>query len=224
MSKRAQGRGGSIRARNEARILVAAEAVFAEAGFQGATTAAIAVRAKLPKANLHYYFGTKQALYRAVLANILDLWLGALDAIRPDRQPAEALRDYISSKMHWSRQRPNASKVFANEILHGAPQLGGYLAKDLRRRVAQKAVVLRRWTRQGLMDPVDPVHLVFTLWAMTQHYADFEMQVRAVLGRRRLTEADYTAATDTIVKLVLDGCGVTSGPPRKTGQGLNRSP
>jgi TetR/AcrR family transcriptional regulator len=224
MNKPADGKGGSIRARNEARILVAAEAVFAEAGFHGATTAAIAARAKLPKANLHYYFGTKRALYRAVLANILDLWLGALDAIRMDRQPADALGDYIKSKMHWSRHRPNASKVFANEILHGAPQLGGYLAKDLRRRVEQKAAVLKHWARLGLMDPIDPVHLVFTLWAMTQHYADFEMQVRAVLGRRRLTDADFAAATDTIVRLVLNGCGVAPPPARKARQGLSRSP
>ena len=209
MAKRADGRGNnSIRARNQARILVAAEAVFAEAGFHGATTAAVAARARLPKANIHYYFGTKRALYRAVLANILDLWLGALDAIDVDRQPADALADYIRDKMYWSRSRPNASKVFANEILHGAPQLGGYLARELRRHVDQKAAVLKHWTRRGLMDAVDPVHLVFTLWAMTQHYADFEVQVRAVLGRKRLTDADFAAATDTIVKLVLDGCGI----------------
>jgi len=209
MAKRKDGKGNnSIRARNEARILVAAEAVFAEAGFHGATTASIAVRARLPKANIHYYFGTKRALYRAVLANILDLWLGALDAIDVDRQPADALGDYIRDKIYWSRSRPNASKVFANEILHGAPQLGGYLANELRRRVDQKAAVLRSWARRGLMDPVDPVHLIFSLWAMTQHYADFEVQVRAVLGRKRLTDADFARAADTIVKLTLDGCGI----------------
>jgi TetR/AcrR family transcriptional regulator len=208
MVKRSAERGGSIRARNQARILVAAEASFAETGFRGATMAAIAARAKLPKANLHYYFGTKHALYRAVLTNILDLWLGAFDALRKDRHPADALADYIRHKIYWSRTRPNASKVFANEILHGAPQLGGYLAKELRQRVEQKAAVLRHWARLGLMEPVDPVHLVFTLWAMTQHYADFEVQVRAVLGRRRLGEADFDTATKTIVRLVLDGCGI----------------
>ncbi|HKU96368.1 MAG TPA: TetR family transcriptional regulator C-terminal domain-containing protein [Vineibacter sp.] len=210
MAKQAAGQGGSIRARNQARILVAAEAVFAEAGFQGATTAAIAARAKLPKANLHYYCGTKRALYRAVLANILDLWLGALDAIDRERHPVEALDDYIRGKMYWSRTRPNASKVFANEILHGAPQLGSYLANDLRRRVAQKAAVFKHWASRGLMAPVDPVHLLFNLWAMTQHYADFEVQVRAVLGRKRLSDADFAAATDAIVKMTLAGCGVDS--------------
>src|SRR5690242_9006825 len=52
------------RASIEARILAAAESVFAETGFSGATTAEIAKRAGVPKANLHYYFKTKTDLYR----------------------------------------------------------------------------------------------------------------------------------------------------------------
>lgn len=208
MARPATVDGGRIRKRNIARILEAAEGVFAESGFRGATTAAIAARAGLPKANLHYYFRTKKALYRAVLDNILELWLGAFDQIRPERDPAEALGDYIAAKIYWSRTRPNASKVFANEVLHGAPILGGFLARELRARVEEKAAILRRWMAQGRMRPVDPVHLVFAIWAMTQHYADFEVQVRAVLGRGRLGEADYAAAAGTITALVLDGCGI----------------
>jgi len=208
MAVRSVLEGGRIRKRNVALILEAAEGVFAESGFRGATTASIAARAGLPKANLHYYFRTKKALYRAVLANILELWLEAFDAIRADRDPAEALTDYIAGKMYWSQTRPNASKVFANEMLHGAPILGGFLAKELRARVEEKAAIIRHWISRGRMRPVDPVHLVFTIWAMTQHYADFEVQVRAVLGRSRLSEADYRAAAATITALVLDGCGI----------------
>src|SRR5271165_2038173 len=107
---------GDIREANEARLLEAAETVFAERGFSGATTASIAARARLPKANLHYYFRTKEALYRAVLANVLALWLDELDRFAPEREPAEVLAEYITAKMRWSKTRPNASKVFANEI------------------------------------------------------------------------------------------------------------
>jgi len=66
---------GQIRQNNEALIMAAAERIFAGAGFGGATMAAIAEEAGLPKANLHYYFGSKQALYRAVLARTLQGWL-----------------------------------------------------------------------------------------------------------------------------------------------------
>jgi TetR/AcrR family transcriptional regulator len=205
----ANGRG-RIRESNESRLLKAAEIVFAERGFRGATTAEIATRARLPKANLHYYFRTKAELYRAVLGNVLELWLDELDRFTPEREPAEAIADYIAGKLHWSRVRPHASKVFANEILHGAPFLDSYLARDLRRRVEQTAKVIRRWIRNGKLRPIDPKHFIFQLWAATQHYADFDVQVRAVLGRRKLGERDFAAATANITALVLDGCRVRS--------------
>jgi TetR/AcrR family transcriptional regulator len=197
---------GRIRESNEQRLLKAAETVFAERGFSGATTAAIAARARLPKANLHYYFRTKAELYRAVLANVLELWLDELDRFTPDREPAEAIADYVAGKLHWSRARPNASKVFANEILHGAPFLESYLARDLLQRVEQKAKVIRQWIKRGKLRPVDPKHFIFQLWASTQHYADFEVQVRAVLGRKRLDERDFAAAAANITGLILKGC------------------
>ena len=49
-------------------ILDAAEWVFAENGFHGATTRAIGERAQANAALIHYYFGSKEALYEAVVA------------------------------------------------------------------------------------------------------------------------------------------------------------
>jgi TetR/AcrR family transcriptional regulator len=207
---------GRIRQANVARILDAAERVFAENGFAGATMAQIAAAAGLPKANLHYYFGTKEALYRALLEDILALWLDAADAIVPEQDPAEALGRYIRAKMAHSQSRPFASKVFANEVLHGAPHLRGYLALELRRRVEDKALVIEEWIARGLMDPIDPRHLFFSLWAMTQTYADFDVQIRAVLGVQALGEKEFSIATETVVTLILKGCGVVQG---QTGQG-----
>ncbi|SJZ74017.1 transcriptional regulator, TetR family [Enhydrobacter aerosaccus] len=197
---------GAIRESNEMRLLQAAETVFAARGFSGATTAEIATRAKLPKANLHYYFRTKAELYRAVLANVLELWLDELDRFTSDREPTEAIAEYVAAKLNWSRKRPNASKVFANEVLHGAPFLKAYLSNDLRRRVEDKSEVVRHWIAQGKMRPLDPKHFFFQLWAVTQHYADFDVQVRAVLGRGRLTDQDFATAAENITALILHGC------------------
>jgi TetR/AcrR family transcriptional regulator len=199
------GERGQVREANETRLLDAAETIFAKSGFSGATTAAIAARAKLPKANLHYYFRTKEELYRAVLANVLGLWMDELDRFTPEREPAEVFAEYIAAKMRWSQTRPNASKVFANEILHGAAFLDGYLSRDLRQRVERYADVVRYWIKAGKMAPIDPTYLVFQLWAMTQHYADFEVQVRAVLGRDKLGDIEFAAASENIVTLVLRG-------------------
>jgi TetR/AcrR family transcriptional regulator len=201
--------GGRIRQATMAHILTTAEQVFADSGYEGASMSRLAKAAGLPKPNLHYYFGSKHALYAAVLQNILTLWLDATDHILPERDPADALSAYIRAKMAHSRSRPHASKVFANEVLHGAPELRSYLGLELRRIVDEKAKVLEAWAARGLMDRVDARHLFFAMWAMTQTYADFEVQIRAVLGVRELDDAAFETARQTVTRLVLRGCGVT---------------
>jgi TetR/AcrR family transcriptional regulator len=199
---------GLIRQTNEALILDAAEKVFARAGFGGATMAAIAQVSGLPKANLHYYFGSKDELYREVLARILQDWLAPAEAITPEADPKTAIEAYIRAKMVLSAQRPHASKVFANELLHSAPVVKTLLATELRDLVTAKSSVLQGWIDAGRMAPVNPVHLFFTLWAATQTYADFDVQVCAVLGRPELTAQDHSQATEHVVSLLLRGCGL----------------
>ena len=208
------GRGADIRAKglirqaNRELILAAAERIFARAGFNGASMGAIAEASGLPKSNLHYYFGSKQALYREVLARTLHDWLVPLDSIQPEADPRTALASYIRAKMAMSAERPDASRVFANEVLHGAPVLGELMRDELRAMVEKKAAVIDGWAAAGRMAAVDATHLFFTLWAATQTYADFEVQVCAVLGRERLNAADHQRATEHVVTLVLRGCGL----------------
>lgn len=199
---------------NLARILKAAETVFAEKGFGGATMAEIAEKASLPKANLHYYFGTKGELYRAVLADILSVWLTPMSAISSEADPAEALADYVRAKMAASWQRPYASKVFANEVLHGAARIESFLSDDLRRLVDEKAAVLEGWMAAGRMAPVDPRLFFFMVWALTQHYADFDVQVRLVLGRKRLHQADFDHITAEVTRMVFRAAGLTDSGER----------
>lgn len=203
-----EARKGLIRQANEARILGAGERVFARAGFNGATMAAIADEAGLPKANLHYYFGSKLDLYRAVLARTLHDWLVPLDGLTPDADPHEALERYIRAKMAMSAQRPDASRVFANELLHGAAVVGDLMRSELRDTVRKKAAVIDGWIAARRMAAVDSTQLFFTIWAATQTYADFDQQVRAVLGRDELVAQDHERATEHVVALVLRGCGL----------------
>ncbi len=199
-----QTRGDSAR---EA-LLGAAERVFARAGFNGATTAAIAEAAGVPKANLHYHFGSKHELYHEVLARTLHDWLVPMDSLVAGAEPRTALAAYIRAKMAMSAERPDASRVFANELLHGAPVLGELMRTELRAMVKKKAQVIEGWIEAGRMAPVDATHLFFTIWAATQTYADFDVQVRAVLGRARLNGRDHERAAEHVVTLVLRGCGL----------------
>jgi TetR/AcrR family transcriptional regulator len=204
------GAKAHIRQANEALILQAAERVFAGAGFAGATMAAIAEASGLPKANLHYYFGSKKELYRAVLDRTLRGWLEPTHGITPDADPRTALEGYIRDKMRMAIERPHASRVFANELLHGATEIHDLLATTLRALVAEKAAVIDLWVSQGRMAPVDSTHLFFSIWSATQTYADFDVQIRAVLGKTELTPDDHERATRHVVSLVLRGCGLSA--------------
>jgi TetR/AcrR family transcriptional regulator len=211
-ARRSQSGGGRGKSRNgaaqEATILEAAERVFAGAGFGGATMAAIAAAAGLPKPNLHYYFGSKRALYRAVLERTLGEWLVPMDSIVAGAEPRAALECYIREKMRQSFSRPYASRVWANELLHGAPELRGTLVRTLRPLVRRKAAVIEQWIAEGRMAPLDGMQLFFTIWAATQTYADFEVQICAVLGRARLDRTAQEKATQHVVSLILRGCGL----------------
>jgi TetR/AcrR family transcriptional regulator len=199
----------SIRQASRKHILAATEKVFAKHGFEGATMAQLAAAAGLPKSNLHYYFRTKEGLYRAVLEGILALWLEDATAwIVPERHPLDGLAGYVRAKMTHSRLRPDASRIFAGELLRGAPHIMLYLGVELRHRVTELARVIAGWSADGLMDPINPVHLLFNIWAMTQTYADFDVQIRAVLGKVATDDAEFAVATETVVALVLKGSGV----------------
>jgi TetR/AcrR family transcriptional regulator len=203
----ARNRKGAIRQANEAKILRAAERVFARAGFAGAAIADIAKLASVPKANLHYYFKSKRALYRAVLDNILHLWLAETDSIRADAEPRDAIEQYVRAKMRFSWKYPDASRVFANEVIHGAQEIGNFLRTGLRDLVTQKSRMIDDWIDDGRMAPVDPRHLFFMIWAATQTYADFSAQIDAVLGTRRARANDLAFAEEQVVSVILRGCG-----------------
>jgi TetR/AcrR family transcriptional regulator len=197
---------GRLRRARVAQILHAAEQVFAGKGFDGTTTSDIAVMADMPKANVHYYFGTKEKIYRAVLDNILELWLDEADYwITPDRSPRDAFSGYIHAKIASARERPEASRIYATELLRGAPHIKEYLHLSLRSRVAGLVTVINGWAAAGKIRAVDATHLLFCIWAMTQTYADFAVQIGAVLGKPALDEQVFKTAVQTITAMVING-------------------
>lgn len=196
------------RRETERAILTAAEKVFAEAGFGGATMQLIADMAGLPKANLHYYFPTKEALYRRVVQEIFEIWLRAAEVFDGAQSPAEGISAYIDAKMEISRRHPHGSKVWASEVMHGAPVIQDYLETTLRDWTAGRAAVIRRWIDAGAMAPVDPDHLLYMLWATTQHYADFGHQIETLNGGRPLSDAQWQAAKDSVKGIILRGIGL----------------
>ena len=187
-----------IQHQNQAVILKAALEVFSTYGYRGATVDQIADKAGLSKPNLLYYFRRKEDIYIAVLEQTLDEWLKPLRMLDVDGDPITELTRYISEKLDMSFANPSASRLFANEILHGAPHIQKFLKGPLRELVEEKVKVICRWISDGKIRPVDPPHFIFAIWAVTQHYADFSTQVEAVLG-----SADRKAQVKQVVADIL---------------------
>ena len=200
---------GKIRERNSENILSAAEQEFVLHGFKGTSMQAIADRAGVPKANIHYYFKNKANLYRTLLQNILGVWNEELADISPDSEPADVLERFIRTKVRLSYTHPNASKIFAMEIIQGAPYLKDHISVDMRHWVREKTTVMQSWIDQGRMRAVDPTHLIFLIWSSTQHYADFETQVLEVTNKRQYEEQDIVHIGDFLVDVILTGCGLS---------------
>lgn len=205
MADDAAGTGGltRIQARNRAAILEAGLQVFSEKGFRGATLDEIARTARLSKPNLLYYFPSKEALHLALLEGLLDAWLAPLEALDPEGEPVAEVMAYVRRKLDLAREAPRESRLFAGEVLRGAPHLRPILGGRLRELVAAKAAVLRRWMDQGRLARLSPEHLIFSIWALTQHYADFEVQVRAVLGEGRDPHAEAAVFLETLYRRLL---------------------
>jgi TetR/AcrR family transcriptional regulator len=188
-----------IQEANRRILLEAALDVFSAYGFRGTTIDQIAEKAGMSKPNLLYYFKRKQDIYVSVLEETLEEWLKPLHELDPQGDPVEELRRYITRKIEMSSKKPEASRLFANEILHGAPAIKAFLTTSLKTLVDDKAGVIRQWVSEGRLAPIDPYHLIFMIWATTQHYADFDVQVRAILGN----QVDRQGFTDQVAQAVL---------------------
>ena len=198
----------TARDRKERQIIRATEKLVATRGFHGTRMDDIARAAKLPRPNLYYYFPSKRAIYRRILTELRADWIKAFEQITADREPREAIGDYIRVKIEYSRKHPVPSKVFAMEVILGSDMLTEEENNQIRALTGEKCAVVEQWMDEGKMDRLDPRHFFFLLWGATQYYADFEQQIKNILGVRRLTAAQFQTGVATATQIVLKGCGL----------------
>ncbi len=197
-----------IQEMNRGRLLDAALAEFSRHGYSGTTLERIAGAAGMSKSNLLYYFTSKSAIYEKSLEHILDVWLAPLRLLDPDGDPATELSGYILHKMRTSRQSPDASRLFANEVMSGAPRIRRVLEVDLKQLVEAKISVIQTWIASGKIKPVEPLHLILSIWAITQHYADFQTQILAMTGKDLNDEDFRREAENSALSMVLSSLGL----------------
>lgn len=201
-----------IQEEKEELILEAALEVFSQRGFHGSTIDQIAEVAGMSKPNLLYYFRTKEAMHRALIDRVLENWLEPLQAFDAEGDPEQEIRSYIRRKLEMARDFPRESRLFANEILQGAPHIMAVLEGPLKELVDEKAEVIRAWIASGKVRDCDPHHMIFSIWSTTQHYADFDVQVKAVLGAGREETDRFEEAAGFLEGLFVSGLIVKPVP------------
>ncbi len=186
------------------RIREAATAEFAEHGLRGTTTQSIADRAELTKTKLHYYIAGKEELYEEVIDEIIGIWAEIFDESAINREPEAVLRDYIDRKVKFSLEHPDKVKLFANEVMRDAGMLQDHWVRsreDVRRAVS----LVEGWIADGRIRRIDPVLLLFHIWAMTEYYAVMAKQVRFFLELEDEKPVDAEHVSSEIANVVLNG-------------------
>ena len=201
-------KAGKIREQNYKDIMDAATIVFAQHGYKGASIMDIANQAGLPKANVHYYFKSKSLLYAAVLEDIINQWNASFEVTEED-EPGPVLESYIMRKVRMSCENPLPSKLFASEMIAGAPYLDEYVRGTMRKWFRHKVQVINSWITQGKLRPLDAEHLIFMIWSSTQHYGDFEAQLLKLLNKGEYDNADIEHIGRFVAEMILTGCGLT---------------
>jgi TetR/AcrR family transcriptional regulator len=171
-----------VQVKNRTTILAAALEVFSQHGFRGTTLDQIAAEANMSKPNLIYYFPSKEDIFVTLLSQHMDQWLAPLREIDPEGEPLDQILRYVQRKVQMSRDMPRESRLFANEVVQGAPRMRAHLSDDLQVLFSEKRTLFALWMDQGKLSKVDPEHLIYSIWATTQHYADFEAQITVLSG------------------------------------------
>ena len=197
-----------IRARNQDRILRAAEEEFVLKSYRGATMQGIADRAGLPKANIHYYFKNKKNLYKVVLRSIIQEWNEGLVTMTVDSDPKTVIEKFVRTKLHQAFAHPNRHKLFAVEVISGAPHLHDFMSTTMQEWALDKVQVMKIWHEQGKISVADPLQLLILVWATTQRYAEFETEIIGLMGKTAYDKDDETRAAEFLVPFILRGCGL----------------
>jgi TetR/AcrR family transcriptional regulator len=185
-----------VREENERALLEAAEGVFAEQGFQ---------RAGVPKANLHYYFPTKETLYRSVIERVLTAWLAAASSFDASEDPRVALSAYIGAKMDLAREMPLATRIWSAEVMRGAPMIQDFIETTLTDWVASREQVVKSWIAEGKLKTIEPKFLFYMIWATTQQYANAAHEMATLNMGQPLDDKAFERAKTEVIEIILRG-------------------
>jgi TetR/AcrR family transcriptional regulator len=167
----AQGPVHGARAeKTRAGILDAAEALFAERGFDATRLEEIAERVGIRRASIVYYFKDKRALYDAVLEDVFGGLHEALSdvLVRGETLP-EQIEAGVSAWVDYVGRRPSIARLVLREVADTNRKHGAGVLEQTRRlrELVQHEVLDRPSRKETKLAAVDPVHMASAIAGAT---------------------------------------------------------
>jgi len=189
-------------------ISAAALEQFSQHGLRGTSTQAIADRAGISKQQLHYYIESKDALYESLLRQTMQHWRQiGLNAEDGELEPAQAIARLVRRKLEFTFDHPQISRLFSYEVMSGGVVIRKILA-EVNGGVTAATQIIRGWVTHGKIEAIEPIFLLFHIWALTQHYADYEPQVRFFMALPADMPLDRERISAEVTRFVIRGMGL----------------
>ena len=141
------------------RILVAAESLFAEHGFDAVSMSAIGEAAGVSKANVFHHFTSKNELYVAVLRNACKAAVQHLDDLSRNEAPlTERLPQFARAHLENLLEHGQVARLMLRELLSDNPRHGQELAEKVYGEKFSRFVAILRAGQQAgeLRADIDP--------------------------------------------------------------------
>jgi TetR/AcrR family transcriptional regulator len=156
---------------SRAKILAAAEQLFARDGLAGARTDAIAAAAKVNKALLYYYFKSKEQLYEAVLeTHLRDFNEQALGILNAPGSPRGLLLQFVELHFDFISARQRHAPLFQQLMMKGGKRTEKLFRKYIAPRSQAMQKLLERGIREGEFREAATFHTAISLVALVVFY------------------------------------------------------
>jgi TetR/AcrR family transcriptional regulator len=200
----------------EQRILAAARQEFSERGLDGARMQAIADRAGVNKALVHYYFRSKEKLFEIIIHDIVSTIWGKiyydLDTPSPGADFRSVIRSVVSEYVRTFAAQPEMPIILMRQLINKDENFN-LVAQSVIRAIGEgpKRIfsLFEKETRAGTIKKVDPIQLIMSIMGMIMVTFISRPIVEVVQKKTGFAvsydEKFYAARIDFITDLVFDG-------------------
>lgn len=145
---------------SKARVFSAAAAEFAARGYAGANMDRVARAARLNKAMIYYHFGSKAALYRAILVDMFDdVGRRVREVAASKASPEGKIRSFVDAIADAAAAHPHFPPIWLRELAEGGQHVDTATLTYAQNVLEMLAGIVREGVATGRFVAVNPLML-----------------------------------------------------------------